>query len=176
MARLVIRKYGDPVLRMKAAPIIEIDEEVRQLAQDMIETMQDAEGVGLAAPQVGESIRLFVVDLGVIEEDALPQVFINPEILFTSKEVEKAEEGCLSLPGINEDVVRPVRIKLRYTNLEGETVEEECEEMLARVILHENDHLNGVFFIDRISPMKRRLLDKRLRQIAEEARAESVPA
>jgi peptide deformylase len=175
MARLRIRKYGDPVLRKKASPITEIDEAIRELAEDMIETMQDAEGVGLAAPQVGESLRLFVVDIGVIEEDGLPRAFVNAEILSASGE-ERLEEGCLSIPGITEDVVRPSQIKVRYTTLDGETVEEECEGLLARVIQHEVDHLNGVFFIDRISPMKRRLLEKRLRKIAEEARAESVTA
>lgn len=171
MSILRIRKYGDPVLRMRAKRISEISEEVRELMEDMVDTMQNAEGVGLAAPQVGESLRLFVVDLGIIRDGAEPRAFLNPEILSADGE-SKVEEGCLSIPEVTEEVVRPERITVRYTTIDGETREEECDGMLARVIQHEIDHLNGVFFVDRIGAMKRQLLDKRLRKIAEEARAE----
>lgn len=144
MALRNIRQYGDDVLRKKCRKVDEIDNRLLTLIKDMIETMYEAEGVGLAAPQVGILKRLFVVDIG-----EGPMVFINPEILETSG-TQTDEEGCLSLPGETEEVVRPNYVKARALNEKGEEFEIEAEELLARAILHEYDHLNGTLFIDRV--------------------------
>ncbi|WP_238915490.1 peptide deformylase [Clostridium sp. YIM B02555] len=145
MALRNIRKYGDDVLRKKCREIDKIDDRLLTLIEDMKETMYEADGVGLAAPQVGILKRLFVVDIG---EGAL--VFINPEILETSG-TQTDEEGCLSLPGKTEEVTRPNFVKARALNEKGEEFEIEAEELLARAILHEYDHLNGTLFIDRVN-------------------------
>ncbi len=165
---LSIRTYGDPVLRRQADPITEVTPEIRKLIEDMFETMYAAEGIGLAAPQVGHSIRLFIIDLAPMEEDTEPQpkVFINPLIISYGSETDSYEEGCLSLPTIHEDVIRPTSIKLRYETIEGEKREEEIEGFPARVIQHEYDHLQGVLFIDRLGTLKRSLLKKTLKRIA----------
>jgi peptide deformylase len=144
MALRNIRKYGDDVLRKKARDINEIDERLLTLIEDMKETMYEADGVGLAAPQVGILKRLFVIDIG----DG-PLVFINPEILETNGS-QTDEEGCLSLPGESKEVTRPNYVKARALNEKGEQFEIEAEELLARAILHEYDHLNGTLFIDRV--------------------------
>ncbi len=172
MALLYIRKYGDPVLRQKASRVDAFDEELAQFVEDMIETMQAAEGIGLAAPQVGVSRALCVVDVGLIEEGKPPQVFINPEILEEFGEDVSMEEGCLSIPGVAEEVTRKEGIRLQYQDLQGNLHEMKCTGMLARVLQHEIDHLLGIFFTDRLGPMKRRLLAKKLRAIAEQGKRE----
>lgn len=172
MALLAIRKYGDPVLRLKAKPIELFDDELAQFVEDMIETMQAAEGIGLAAPQVGVSKALCVVDVGLIEEGKKPQAYINPEIVDEFGEKTTLEEGCLSIPGVNEEVTRIEGIRLRYQDLHGKSHEMQCTGMLARVLQHEIDHLHGIFFTDRLGPMKRKLLAKKLRAIAREAQQE----
>lgn len=144
MALRNIRKYGDDVLRKKCREIDQIDDRLLTLIEDMKETMYDADGVGLAAPQVGVLKRLFVIDIG-----EGPLVFINPEIIETSGS-QTDEEGCLSLPGETEEVMRPNYVRARALNEKGEEFEIEAEELLARAILHEYDHLNGTLFIDRI--------------------------
>ncbi|WP_270563676.1 peptide deformylase [Clostridium beijerinckii] len=144
MALRNIRKYGDDVLRKKCREVDKIDARLLTLIEDMKETMYDADGVGLAAPQVGILKRLFVVDIG----DG-PLVFINPEIIETSGS-QIDEEGCLSLPGETEEVMRPNYVRARALNEKGEEFEIEAEELLARAILHEYDHLNGTLFIDRV--------------------------
>jgi len=166
MAVLPIVQYGHPSLRTKAARIEQITDEVKALIEDMIDTMQAAEGIGLAANQVDRPIALCVVDLGLIEEGAAPKPFINPRIL-EEQGATTMEEGCLSIPGIREDVTRPETIRVSYQTAEGETEETRCGGMLARVLQHEIDHLNGVLFIDRLSPTRRKLLSKRLKRIAE---------
>lgn len=144
MALRNIRKYGDDVLRKKCREVEKIDKRLLILIKDMLETMYEADGVGLAAPQVGILKRLFVIDIG----DG-PLVFINPEIIETSgKQID--EEGCLSLPGKMEEVMRPNYVRARALNEKGEEFEIEAEELLARAILHEYDHLNGTLFIDRV--------------------------
>lgn len=144
MALRNIRKYGDDVLRKKCREVEQIDKRTLTLIKDMFETMYDADGVGLAGPQVGILKRLFVIDIG-----EGPLVFINPEILETSgKQID--EEGCLSLPGEMEEVMRPNYVKARAINEKGEEFEIEAEGLLARAILHEYDHLNGTLFIDRV--------------------------
>ncbi len=145
MALRNIRKYGDDVLRKECREVEEIDKRLLVLIKDMLETMYDADGVGLAAPQVGILKRLFVIDIG--DE---PLVFINPEIIETSgKQID--EEGCLSLPGKMEEVMRPNYVRARALNEKGQEFEIEAEELLARAILHEYDHLNGTLFIDRVN-------------------------
>jgi len=144
MALRNIRKFGDDVLRKKCREVEEIDNRLLTLIEDMKETMYDADGVGLAAPQVGILKRLFVIDIG-----EGPLVFINPEILETSGS-QIDDEGCLSLPGETEEVMRPNYVKARALNEKGEEFEIEAEELLARAILHEYDHLNGTLFIDRV--------------------------
>lgn len=144
MALRNIRKFGDDVLRKRCREVEEIDNRLLTLIEDMKETMYDADGVGLAAPQVGILKRLFVVDIG-----EGPLVFINPEIVETSGS-QIDEEGCLSLPGETEEVMRPNYVRARALNEKGEEFEIEAEGLLARAILHEYDHLNGTLFIDRV--------------------------
>jgi len=172
MALRTIVKFGHPILRRQTKPVEQVDENVRRLVADMIETMDDAEGIGLAAPQVAESISVLVVNNGLIEDGEEPKAYINPEI-YAEDGSETFEEGCLSIPDIREDVTRPETIKLKYLDMDGQKRDETCGGMLTRVLQHEVDHLNGVLFIDRISSVKRQLLTKRLKQIAAESRAQS---
>lgn len=167
MASFHIVKYGDPILRMKAAPVREINGSIHQLIEDMIETMRQHEGVGLAAPQIAESKAIFVIDLSLIENDGQPMAIINPKIVGVNGE-SVLEEGCLSVPGIREDVKRPEVIQVNYQDLEGYLHEEEISGLKARVFQHEIDHLNGILFVDRLGPMKRKLLRKQLKQIVDE--------
>ena len=144
MALRNIRKIGDTVLRQECRKVEKIDNRLLTLIEDMIDTMYDADGVGLAAPQVGILKRLFVIDIG----DG-PLVFINPEILETSGS-QTGEEGCLSVPGRDEEVTRANYVKARALNEKGEEFEIEGEELLARAILHEYDHLDGTLFVDKL--------------------------
>ena len=144
MALRTIRLQGDPVLTKVCKEVKEVTPKIQTLIDDMLETMYEANGVGLAAPQVGILKRLFVIDIG----DG-PLVFINPEILETSGK-QIGEEGCLSIPGEVEEVMRPNYVRARAINEKGEEFEIEAEELLARAILHEYDHLNGTLFIDRV--------------------------
>lgn len=175
MAVWPIRKYGDPILRKKAIKVESFDASLQQAAADMIETMQTAKGIGLAANQIGLTHALCVVDLGLVKESegAPPQAFVNPVILQTLGKDVAYEEGCLSIPDINEEVTRKERVLVRYQDLSGAPHEQEYEGMLARVLQHEIDHLNGVFFVDRLSSLRRKLLNKKLRLIVEEAAQEA---
>lgn len=152
---LEIRTYGDPVLRKKCAPVEAIDDDLRQLAENMQETMYEADGIGLAAPQVGVPVRLFVYD--VRDPDIAPGVLVNPDIVESSGK-SKEEEGCLSIPGLSEIVERKASILVRGLGLDGELVEIRAEGLLSRCIQHEADHLDGVLFLDRVSPLKRKML------------------
>lgn len=154
--KLEVRILGDPILREKAAPVTQVSDQTRQLIRDMFETMYAEEGVGLAAPQVGVSERIIVVDPHNDEIAAF--ALINPEIVETSKETEKGEEGCLSIPGLRDLVERSVRVVVRGTTPEGEQRELDLHGLPARIIQHEVDHLDGVLFFDRLSPLKRKLL------------------
>lgn len=156
MARLEVRILGDPVLREKAAPVQTITDEHRKLIADMFETMYAEEGVGLAAPQVGVSDRIIVVDPH--DEETAAFALINPEILEASKETEKGEEGCLSIPGVRDLVERSLTVKVRGLTDKGDLREIEAAGLLARILQHEVDHLDGVLFFDRMSPLKRKLL------------------
>ena len=166
--KLPIRYYGHPDLRAKANPIEEITSDIVKLARDMIETMNANNGVGLAGPQVGRLIRIFVRRFEGFDPNGKyylgePEVIINPILTHPSKEMEITVEGCLSLPGLHVKVPRPKRIHLRYQNLKGEWVDEELDDFLARNAMQENDHLNGVLHIDRISPNDRKKLEPTLR-------------
>ena len=161
MAIRPILVLPDARLRAVADPIDKIDDEVKQLAQDMLATMYAAPGIGLAAPQVGELRRLVVMDLAKEGEKPDPIVMINPEILKFSDETVTTEEGCLSIPELYYEVERPAEVTVRYTDLEGNTVTREATDRLAICVQHELDHLDGVLYIDSLSRLKRdRVLKK----------------
>ena len=161
MAIRPILVLPDARLRAVADPIDKIDDEVKQLAQDMLATMYAAPGIGLAAPQVGELRRLVVMDLAKEGENPDPIVMINPEILKFSDETVTTEEGCLSIPELYYEVERPAEVTVRYTDLEGNTVTREATDRLAICVQHELDHLDGVLYIDYLSRLKRdRVLKK----------------
>jgi peptide deformylase len=152
---LPLAYYGEPILRKKADDIGEITPELKALIAEMVETMDVSDGIGLAAPQVHHSIRLFIIRKPIPKEDGdhdlgEVEVFINPTILSYSQETESRAEGCLSIPGIRSEVERPQEIVVEYTNAAGERVTNTFKDLGARVVLHENDHLNGVLFIDRL--------------------------
>jgi len=164
MTVLPIRLYGDPILRAVAKPIARWDAPLLQLARDMEETMRAANGVGLAATQVGETHAIFIAQLPEEIERMEPLVLANPEIV-EEDGADSATEGCLSIPEIEEDVERATRVRVRGLLPSGETVEIEASGYLARVLQHEIDHLKGILYIDRISPIRRRLLKRRLEEI-----------
>jgi peptide deformylase len=145
----------DSKLRLVSEPVKEITSEIRQLADDMLETMYDAPGVGLAAIQIGVPVRMVTMDVSKSEEERQPMVLINPEILWASEEKRIYEEGCLSIPEYYEEVERPDRVRFRYMDLQGETIEQDADGLLATCVQHEIDHLNGVLFIDYLSKLKR---------------------
>lgn len=145
----------DSKLRLVSEPVKEITGEIRKLADDMLETMYDAPGVGLAAIQIGVPVRMVTMDVSKSEDERQPMVLINPEILWASEEKRVYEEGCLSIPEYYEEVERPDRVRFRYMDLQGETIEQDADGLLATCVQHEIDHLNGVLFIDYLSKLKR---------------------
>lgn len=154
--------YGCPVLREKTQEITADYPELKKLTEDMFATMYNAEGIGLAAPQIGLSIRLFVIDLEILADDdpqfkGFKKVFINPQIVEYGEEMESCDEGCLSIPGVNESVKRPTKIRIQYLDENFEPHDEVYENFKARAIQHEYDHLEGKVFIDRISPIRRQM-------------------
>lgn len=152
-----VLRLGNETLRQKAVPVEEITDEIRELVREMFVTMEKEEGVGLAAPQVGRSIRLFVVKA----DDGIERAFINPQIIETSQETCAFEEGCLSIPKIYEEVIRPSKITIQARNEKGRRFNLEADEFLARVIQHEYDHLDGILFIDRISADKKAKIEQK---------------
>ena len=142
-------------LKQKSAPVDQVDDALRALMDDMLETMYEAPGSGLAAIQIGEPVRVIVMDLARSEDPPEPRHFVNPEILESSEELFEYEEGCLSVPDIYDAVERPARVRIRYLNYHGEQVEEWAEGLYAVCIQHEMDHLEGVLFIDHLSRLKR---------------------
>ena len=160
---LEIRKYGDPILAGGTEPVTEFGAELRRLVDDMFETMYAAPGVGLAAPQVGLSKRLFVMDCGPERGKPERVVLINPEIVATEGN-QTGDEGCLSFPGVYFQVERAKRVVARAQNVEGRWFEIDAMDLAARCILHENDHLHGVTFINYLSPLKRDLLKRKIRK------------
>ena len=162
MAVRRILLLGEKVLRVPGVEVVEFDDELRALVADMLETMYYAEGIGLAAPQIGVSLRVCVLDLHDEDDpDGGRWVFVNPVIVESSDEEEKAPEGCLSIPEMEDVVTRSARVTVRGFDAEGEAIEVEAEGLLARALQHEIDHLDGVLFIDRLSAFKRRALLKK---------------
>jgi len=160
-----ILKYGDQLLHTPAEPVEAVTPEVDRLVEDMIETMYAAPGVGLAAPQVGVPLRIFVVDLSVGRDRSGLVVMINPE--FVERDgMQLEEEGCLSVPGFNATVVRPSRAVVRGLNREGDTHQHEGTGLLARAFQHEMDHLDGTLFVDRLRGIKRDLIVRKIRKLA----------
>ena len=165
MSVLPIRKYGDDVLRLPAAPVAEIDEPLQKLIDDMIDTMYAAPGVGLAANQVGVSKRLMIIDLSVGKRPGECHVFINPEIVEAEGEITE-EEGCLSIPDFVEVVTRPERVKLRYLDRNGDSREMWGDGLMARAMCHEIDHLNGTLFVDHLRGFKKDRILKKIAKLA----------
>jgi len=168
---LPIYTYGNSVLRKKSEPIDSSFTNVKELVENMFETMHNAGGVGLAAPQIGEDIRVFVIDFAKIEDKKDPELskfcisMINPEILETSEEISTEEEGCLSVPGVNENVPRAKHIKIKYFDTDFNEHIEKFSDYRARVMQHEYDHLEGTMFTDKVSPLRRQLIKSKLNNI-----------
>jgi len=159
-----IVKYGDPVLEKPAKPIATFDAELEELAEDMFATMYAAQGIGLAAPQIGKSVRLAVVDVTSGKNPEAKIVLVNPEIIHGEGE-KREEEGCLSIPGFRGYVVRPHFVTIRAQNLKGESFEIRGEDLLARAFCHEIDHLNGILFLQHLSMLKRDLIKRKIKKL-----------
>ncbi|MGZ3632888.1 MAG: peptide deformylase [Parachlamydiaceae bacterium] len=170
--KLPLAYYGNPILRQKGTQIPAITEEIRQLVADMIETMIAYNGVGIAAPQIGHSLSLFLAyfsednqdETSVIDKEKI-RVFINPKVINHSQERTCYSEGCLSIPKVSADVERPLHVTITAMDLNGNEFTEEFHDFDAHIVLHENDHLNGVLFIDRLPAKERRAIEPQLRQI-----------
>jgi len=170
MALRPILVAPDPVLKQKSAPVEgPVTDAHRALMDDMLETMYAAPGIGLAAIQVGEPIRIIVMDLAREGEPPAPRYFVNPEILWASEETLPYEEGCLSVPDIFDEVDRPARVKLKYRNYQSEEIEEDAEGLFAVCIQHEMDHLEGVLFLDHLSRLKRENALRKLKKAKKDA-------
>ena len=170
MAVREIIKLPDKRLRLVSEPVKRIDASLRKLVDDMFETMYAAPGIGLAGIQVGVAKRVIIMDLSKKDDQHKPQVFINPEITWTSEEKSTYEEGCLSIPEYYEEVERPAVVKVKYLDLEGKTREVEANGLLATCLQHEIDHLNGILFIDHISKLKRDRVIKKFAKAAKTAK------
>jgi peptide deformylase len=180
--KLAIRKYGDPALRIKGNPVGEVDDRIRELADNMLETMRAANGIGLAAQQVGEAVQLTVVDVSAVEDrpssmawngkevnpkEHMPLIILNPRVE-TGPEKEVASEGCLSFPEISAEIERAGWARVEAQTLDGEPVEIEATGLLARALQHEIDHLNGILFIDRMSSATKASLSSKLKRLQKE--------
>jgi peptide deformylase len=166
MAILPIVKLPDPVLRQKSAPVERVDDELRKLADAMLETMYDAPGVGLAAVQVGIPRRLIVLDTSKDDDNPTPLVLINPEILILGSELKLHEEGCLSIPDVQVEIERPSSLTVRYLDREGKQQEMAADGLLATAIQHELDHLDGKLIIDFLSRLKRDMVIRKFKKLA----------
>lgn len=164
----------DPVLRQLSEPVETVNAELRRLADDMLETMYDAPGIGLAAIQIGVPRRLLVIDVSKEGEDKQPQVFVNPQILTSSDERSVYEEGCLSIPDYYAEVERPAAIKVEYVDLDGRQQTVEADGLLATCLQHEIDHLNGLLFIDYISKLKREMVIRKFTKAAKVRGAKAI--
>ncbi len=170
MALREIIVIPDPRLKLVSEPIATVDTEVRKLADDMLETMYEAPGIGLAAIQIAVPRRVVTIDLARKDEPKQPVVLINPEIIWRSDELSIYEEGCLSIPEYYEEVERPAKCRIRYQDLDGKAQELDCEGLMATCVQHEIDHLNGVLFIDYLSRLKR---ERVMKKFAKAARREA---
>jgi len=169
MALREILILPDKRLRKVSEPVKKIDASVRRLVEDMFETMYDAPGIGLAAVQIGTAKRVITMDIAKKEEPKNPQVFINPEIVWSSDETATYEEGCLSIPETYSDVERPAQVRVTYLDLEGASCEVEANGLLATCLQHEIDHINGILFIDHLSKLKRDMIIKKFTKAAKRA-------
>ncbi|MCH8810017.1 MAG: peptide deformylase [Proteobacteria bacterium] len=173
MALLSIIIAPDPRLKQISAPVERVDDATRQLMDDMLETMYQAPGVGLAAPQVGVLRRIIVLDAAKKDEERQPYAMVNPELVRVSDQDMRSEEGCLSLPEHYADVVRPAAIRVRYLDREGEVREHDADGLLATCIQHEMDHLDGILFVDHLSALKRNMI---LRKLTKAKKSGKAPA
>ncbi len=172
MNRLDLRFYGDTILRKVAEPVVKFDRELREFAEAMVETMRRERGIGLAAPQVGESIRVIValrIENGD-DNEAAAEVLVNPKLVYSSKETWSHEEGCLCIPGVSAEVIRPVEVEVEYQDLDGKSQRVRTDKFFGRILLHEIDHLNGVLFIDYLSSAQKSLIKSKLKEISETRR------
>lgn len=160
--------HPDPHLKKTCDPVLTVDAETRKLAQDMLETMYDAPGVGLAAPQIGVLRRVFVMDCSDKEAESQPMVLINPSVVWTSPETNTHNEGCLSIPEMYEDVTRPARAVVQFLDIDGAEHETEFDGLWATCAQHEIDHLNGKLFIDYLSGLKRSMITKKMLKLKKE--------
>jgi len=180
MTILKIYTAPDPVLKRVASPVNKVDDALRRQMDDMLETMYDDDGIGLAAPQVGISNRVLVIDLEQQDGSGLskkgnPLYFANPEIIWFSEEHAVYNEGCLSVPEMYGEVERPAQIRVKYLDYNGKEQELEADGLLATCLQHEVDHLNGVLFIDHLSALKRNIILRKLKKLAKLSEAEAVP-
>ena len=164
MSKLEIVKVPDPILRETSAPVDSVDADVRRLMDDMLETMYDAPGVGLAAIQVGVPRRVIVLDVATDEEEPQPLLMANPEIVQLGETLRTHEEGCLSIPGVNVEIERPAEVTVRYVDRDGAARELAADGLLATAIQHEVDHLDGKLIIDFLSRLKRDMIIRRLKK------------
>ena len=162
MSLLEIIKEPNPILRKKADNVLNVDDDIRKLMDNMLETMYQAPGIGLAAPQVGILKKVIVIDLSKDDEPKKPFFIVNPKIIWKSEELSSREEGCLSIPGYFAEVVRPKKCKLQYLDYNGKKQEVEADDLLSTCIQHEVDHCDGVLFIDYLSKLKKDMIIKRL--------------
>jgi peptide deformylase len=169
MALREIITVPNPLLKQVSQPVEAVDDDLRALMDDMLETMYDAPGIGLAAIQIGVPKRVIVMDLSREGEEKQPRYYVNPEILWASEETAPYEEGCLSVPEYFDEVERPARVKLRYLNYAGEQVEEDADGLFAVCIQHEMDHLDGILFIDHLSRLKREQAVKKVKKLTRAA-------
>ncbi|HIA74803.1 MAG TPA: peptide deformylase [Gemmatimonadetes bacterium] len=168
MAVRQIVVMGDPILRTATAEVDAFDRDLKMLVRDLFETMYHAEGIGLAAPQIGISRRVIVIDLRSEEQPEARLALINPSVVWASAESDKEPEGCLSIPGLEEVIKRSLAIRVEAVDIEGGHMELEAEGLFARVLQHEMDHLDGILFVDRVSALKRRILMKKWKKIQAE--------
>ena len=164
MAVLPVIVAPDPRLKVKSEPVDSVDETIRTLMDDMLDSMHAHNGIGLAAPQIGVTKRVIVIDVGPKDEDSNPMRLANPEVIWSSDEEIENEEGCLSLPTYYADVVRPERVKVKYLDYDNEPQEIEADGILAVCVQHEIDHLDGVLFVDHISMLKRKMILRKLQK------------
>ena len=168
MTILKLYEYPHPVLKKKTEKVDKVDDEIRKFLDDMLETMYATNGCGLAAPQVGVSKRVVVIDIAHEGEEPAPIYMVNPEIVWKSEETEICEEGCLSLPSLRAEVERPASVKIKYLDYDGKESELLAEDFLAVAVQHELDHLDGVLYIDHVSRLKRQMLVKKLEKMRKE--------
>ncbi len=171
MALLPIIYAPDPRLKIKCRPVETVDQSVRDFMDDMLETMYAAPGIGLSAPQVGDDRRIIVCDVAREDEEPQPVKLINPEIVWASDETKLAEEGCLSLPDHFAEVERPAEVRIRYLDENGESQEMAADELLAACVQHEMDHLEGILFVDYLSPLKRNIILRKMRKLKRQKEA-----